>query len=64
MSSAQAQVEQLLEERVPFASVEDFIESCRGISEDDRNALWLFAWAKSRNPQRSPRSVGRGTGRL
>ena len=50
MSSAQAHLEQLLEKRVPFASVEDFIESCRGISEDDRSALWLYAWARNRNP--------------
>jgi len=48
MWSAQAQVEQLLEERVPLAHIEAYIDHRHDISEDDRNALWLYLWAKSK----------------
>jgi len=54
MWSAQAQVEQLLEKRVPFVRIEAFIESCRDISEDDRNALWLYCWVRKQEPAVEP----------
>ena len=64
MRSAQAQVEQLLEEHVPLPYIQAYIDGRRDISEGDRDALWLYAWAKSRKAQRRPRSVDRGTGPL
>ena len=54
MSSAQAQVEQLLEEHVPLPHIEAYIEGRRDISTDERDALWLYAWATTKKAQRSP----------
>jgi hypothetical protein len=48
MSSAQAHVEQLLGNGVALPQIEAYIEGRRDISEDDRSALWLYAWARSR----------------
>ena len=54
MWSAQVPVERLLEERVPFGWIEDFIESRRDLSHDDRNALWLYAWAREQESATKP----------
>jgi len=62
MWAARADVEQLFEKRVPFARVEDYIDRRRDISEDDRSALWLYAWARLQHMQRRPvgcRSISR-----
>jgi hypothetical protein len=48
MSSARAHVEQLLADGIALAHIEVYIDGRRDISEDDRNALWLYAWAKRR----------------
>jgi len=54
MLSAQADVEQLLADQVSFPFIEDYIASRLDIGEDDRSALWLYAWAKSRTPTSDP----------
>jgi hypothetical protein len=46
MRSAQAHVEQLLDEHIPFRQIEAYIHRRLAISEDDRDALWLYAWAR------------------
>ena len=54
MLSTRADVEQLLEQRVPFVRIEEYIEGRCDISEDDRDGLWLYAWSRSRTPGSHP----------
>jgi len=54
MLAAPVDLEQMLEERAPFAHIEDYIDRRRDISEDDRSALWLYAWARFQHMQRRP----------
>jgi len=50
MSSTRTDVEELLEQRVSFVRIEEYIDGRRDISEDDRDGLWLYAWSRSRTP--------------
>ena len=52
MSSTRGNVEQLLEQHVPFVRIEEYIERRRDISEDERDGLWLYAWSRCRTPGR------------
>jgi hypothetical protein len=54
MLNAQADVQQLLDERASLARIEAYIEGCPDISEDDRDALWLYAWVKVQDPASRP----------
>jgi hypothetical protein len=46
MWAKEAGVQQLLDEGGSFERIEAYIEGCRDISQDDRDALWLYAWIK------------------
>jgi rhamnogalacturonyl hydrolase YesR len=48
MWTAVSEVEQLLAERATFDQIEAYIASRRDLTDDDRDALWLHAWAKLR----------------
>ena len=43
--------------RVPFSQIESRIETMADLAEDERAALWLFAWA-SRSVAHRPRHSG------
>lgn len=58
MSSTRADVEQLLDQHVPFVRIEEYIEGRRDISADHRDGLWLYAWSRSRTPGSHPAAVG------
>jgi hypothetical protein len=34
----------------PFEHVEEFIEGCHGLSEEERSVLWLIAWLDGEPP--------------
>jgi hypothetical protein len=48
MWTARADVGQLLDRCAALAYIEQYIEGRRDISEDDRDALWLYVWSRSR----------------
>jgi len=58
MSSTWADVEQLLEQRVPFVRIEEYVEGRRDISEDDRDGLWLYAWSRCGDTRSESVAVG------
>jgi hypothetical protein len=44
--SAQRDVEAMLERGAPFEHIESYIECRKDLSEDQKSALWLFAWVE------------------
>lgn len=47
-----AAVELMLDERAPFASIEDWIEEQPGLGQDAKSALWLLAWSETDRAER------------
>jgi len=47
-------VKQMLDERAPFAHIENYIENRRDINEDERRPLWLYARSRFQNMERGP----------
>lgn len=43
----QVTVERMLDAQVCFADIESYIDDIAGITEDDRDALWLLAWSQT-----------------
>jgi hypothetical protein len=50
---AAEQVEEMMDQGTPFEHVEDAIETAQA-PQDDKAALWLFAWSLRDSARRTP----------
>lgn len=48
----QVVVESMLDERIPFCRIEDYIEGRLDLGRDAKSALWLYAWSETDREQR------------
>jgi hypothetical protein len=58
MDRAQTQLKRMLYASARFAEIEDYIEDNMDLSEEDRSALWLVAWAQTTRRQERRQAVG------
>lgn len=50
MEQALHEMKRMMAARDPFEHVEDFIESCVRLHEEERSVLWLIAWLDREPP--------------
>lgn len=50
MEQALRDVKRMKAARDPFEHVEEFIERCDRLSEEERSVLWLIAWLEGEPP--------------
>ena len=56
----EAAISRWTQARVPFSLIESRIEAMADLTDEERAALWLFAWASRSSAQRPPLAAGAG----
>ena len=56
MEQAREDMERMMAAFDPFERVEQFIEGCDRLSEEERSVLWLIAWLDGERPFGSGRA--------
>ena len=58
---AEREVDGMIHSRTPFDVIEDQIQAIPGLVDDERSALWLYAWSRQGRTSRPGRGCRGGT---